>query len=154
MKIRRAELQDLKELVEFEKKISSMHGKLDKFYEESGSTEREKKKFLSGHLKSRDSLVLVAEENGKIIGYILSYITKRPKIFKEKMSGHISSIYILERYQNKGVAKSLLEETYKWFKKRKIQWVELSVHTKNKSGIKFWEKSRFKTTILRMRRKL
>lgn len=152
--IRKANVRDMDELINFEKKITLMHEKLDNFYKEVGNTEREKKKSFQEHLKSKDSLLLVAEENGKLIGYILSYITKRPGIFKEKKSGHISSIYVLEKYQNKGAARSLVEETYKWFRKKKIRYIELTVHTKNKEGVRFWDSMGFETITLRKRKKL
>ena len=154
MKIRKARISDLGELIELEEKITAMHGQLDSFYEEAKNSEKETKKFLKEQIKSKDSCIFVAEDESRIIGYIIPNIARMSKIFKVKEFGRIFSIFVLEKYRNKRIAKALFEESYKWFKTRKIKWVELSVHIKNKGGIKFWEKSGFKTTNFKMRKLL
>ncbi len=111
------------------------------------------KKFLIGQLKKESAILLVAEKNDKIIGFLLGVIIDRLPIHKLKKTGHIFDIVVKERERNKGVGTLLLAKSFTFFKSNDIHTVTLSMSEKNKSAMKFYEKHKFVTYLRHMVRK-
>lgn len=99
---------------------------------------------LKNTIKSDDSLVLVAVEDQKSVGYSISQITQRPPYFREKTLGVIYDIAITASHRRKGIGKEMLDHIKAWFKQHHIQRIEISVVTKNTIGNSFWREQGFK----------
>ena len=80
---------------------------------------------------------LVAEQNHKIIGFLIGIKLKTNKT-------KILMISVEPRYQRQKIGESLLNEFIKITTKENIDVVELEVRTDNKKAIKFYEKNGFK----------
>ena len=89
-------------------------------------------------------MFFVAEENGKIIGYIEGSVFKNYDIFKIKKKGLIDTLYVLPKYRKKGVAKKLVNEILKWFRSKGIKHFTLGTHALHKKAILFWKHMGFK----------
>ena len=96
----------------------------------------------------------VAEDGEKIAGYALAKITSRPPVSKIQKIGMIDDVYLEKKYRGSGIAKKLLEEFYAWFRKNKIDHVEMSVHIKNKIGRKAWKKYGFQVYLISLRKNI
>ena len=99
------------------------------------------------HLKNRitsdDSLILVATDNNKVVGYSISEITrKRPSTRKENF-GIIYDMAITADQRGKGIGKEMLDRIKAWFKDHDIKRIEISTVTKNTIGKKFWREQGF-----------
>lgn len=81
-------------------------------------------------IMSPNNLILIAEDNGKIIGYSLGDI-------KDK-NYHIMSIGVEESYRSKGVGSFMIN-----YIKKRFSTISLYVHVENIKGIKFYEKNGF-----------
>ena len=85
---------------------------------------------------------LVAENNNKIIGYIMCRIEYGFSVLK-KMSlarkGHVVSFAVLEEYRGKGIGKKLAEQAIEGMKIKKCNESYLEVRTDNISAIKLYE---------------
>ncbi|MDQ7025975.1 MAG: GNAT family N-acetyltransferase [Anaerolineae bacterium] len=97
--------------------------------------------------------VLVAEENGDLLGYATGMIIDIvPEMFLEERAGLIGDIYVLPTQRGKGVGTALMQVMKGWFNLRGVTHYELSVASTNQSGIRFWqEKMRGTPIMLRMR---
>jgi ribosomal-protein-alanine N-acetyltransferase len=80
---------------------------------------------------------IVAEENHKIIGFLIGIKLKTNKT-------KILMISVEPIYQRQKIGESLLNEFIKVILKEKINSIELEVRTDNKKAIKFYEKNGFK----------
>ena len=80
---------------------------------------------------------LVAEQNHKIIGFLIGIKLKTNKT-------KILMISVEPRYQRQKIGESLLNEFIKITTKENIEVIELEVRTDNKKAIKFYEKNGFK----------
>lgn len=80
---------------------------------------------------------LVAEYNGRIIGFIIGVLTSTD-------SARILMIGVSPKYRGKGIASKLMEELLKEFRERDIIYVELEVPTDNKTAISLYHKHGFK----------
>ncbi len=87
----------------------------------------------------------VAQENEKAVGYVLLFVTNfadNPFQYSRRFV-LIDQILVLKNYQEKGIGKLLLEATYSFAKKNKIDTVELNHWTLNESARKFFNKNKF-----------
>lgn len=97
-----------------------------------------KKEFLE-ILKDKKTLLLVVEENKKLIGYMHSTFFKN--IYRKL--GYIGDIFVLKEFRRKGIATKLINEFIKILKNKRYEKITLSVNIKNKNAIHLYEKLRF-----------
>jgi ribosomal protein S18 acetylase RimI-like enzyme len=84
--------------------------------------------------------LVVAEVDSEIVGYCLSYISKKPYFFKLGRFGFIGDLFVLEKYRQHGIGTLLVENTHSFFRRKKVKRVELLVANKNVDTIRFWER--------------
>lgn len=83
------------------------------------------------------SACLVAEKNGKIVGYILATL-RSPTL------GHILSVAVIEEERGKGIGSALIRKSMEIMKSRGASAVRLEVRTDNMKAIKLYKKMGYK----------
>ena len=138
MKIRKAAKRDFLHYLLLKREEEQYFTKLlnKKF---SISDKEYKKEFLDV-LKSKKSLLLVAELNGKLIGFIYGTFFKNI----HDSGGFIEVIYVAKDHRRSGVASVLMHEFTKEVKKKKLKKIQLSVNVKNTSAFNFYKKIGYK----------
>ena len=91
------------------------------------------------NLEKEDSLILVAEEAGEIVGFLSA---DRGQYKRIKHTAYIV-IGILEDYRGRGIGTTLFQALEKWRKEKKITRLELTVMCHNTSGIALYKKNGF-----------
>ncbi len=81
---------------------------------------------------------LVAEKNGRIVGYIIARIVYD--------RGHIIAIAVHPKYRRCGIGTALMEKIFDIFKEYGIKKVWLEVRVSNSAAIKFYKKLGFYET--------
>lgn len=126
-------------IAKLEQKTSLLFRALDK------SKLKEFEKYVRNGVKRKNTnFVLVAEAQGRIIGFIYCMTQKKPIVYKVKKLGYIRDLFVLPKYRKKGIAKLLIQEVEKEFKKRKLKHIALDVLVGNKQAIKVYKKIGFK----------
>jgi ribosomal protein S18 acetylase RimI-like enzyme len=139
------------EIVELWKEFWDYHQKMDpKFFVMSADGPSKFGEYVKGLIKSDDSQVLVAMDEGQAVAYSIAEILKRPPIAKHPEYGFISDLCVKSEYRRKGLGKQILDKILKWFKSRQIDRIELSVLAKNQIGYSFWKKQGFEIFLYRM----
>ncbi|MCK9439377.1 GNAT family N-acetyltransferase [Patescibacteria group bacterium] len=144
MNIARAKIKDLKDVVELSYKSAMYHKKLTPYYDTSKDVKEVLTKSLKKNIYSSNSCIFIAEENNKIIGYLLAFKVNRLEMFKVKKAGLIADVFIKEDYRRKGIGDKLIKECFDWFRGDKISFAEINVEVSNKQAINFWNKKGFK----------
>lgn len=98
---------------------------------------------LRNKITSDDSLVLVAMDDQKVVGYSISQITRMPPFSRGKNVGVIYDMAITASHRKQGFGKEMLDRIKAWFKERDIKRIEISVVTKNTIGDSFWREQGF-----------
>lgn len=102
--------------------------------------------FVSKVLAENRISLIVAEVDGKIVGYAMfNPAPFFPFKVKEKWF-YITDIYILPEYRKKGIGKALINYIINLAKSQEIKKIKLSVWTFNRNAINFYEKLGFKIT--------
>lgn len=151
MEIRKAKPQDIEQLTKFGLILLKQHSDLDPYFAPTDAVDKVYRKFLEGCLYSEDGLVLVAENNGELVGYAAGEIQARSPIFMIDKNGYINDVFVLKEFRKHGIAKKFLIELKEWFESKGIEYVELSVHAANEIGKKTWTKFGFEAYELKKR---
>jgi ribosomal protein S18 acetylase RimI-like enzyme len=112
---------------------------------------------LAVRLKSKLFGIFVAEENGALAGFVHGSVTKldRRLSFEGQNSiARIDEIYVKDEYRGSGAAAALLGAAEDWFAQSGVSIVESYILSENFSSIRFHEKLGYKTTTVRMIKRL
>jgi len=99
---------------------------------------------LRESLVAEDTRVLVALDEGRVVGYVMAMIRKSAPVWKRKRYGYIEEMAVTASSRRHGVGSLLLKVVLDWFKSENLDMIELSVAAKNKVGYSFWKKHGFK----------
>ncbi len=86
-----------------------------------------------------DNATFVAEENGKLIGFIYGRIEEAQKK-KLKRIGYVADWFVLEGFRHKGIGRRLWAQLIIWFKLKKCDCIELKVYPDNEPSKKIYRK--------------
>src|SRR4030042_4055363 len=98
------------------------------------------KQELRPTMQNKDSLILVALDGKKTVGYSYSLIIRKSPLGKRQKSGLVHDLFVTEDCRRKGTGEKLYAEILKWFHSQGVDRVELQVIAKNKAGCSFWRK--------------
>jgi L-amino acid N-acyltransferase YncA len=151
MKIRNAREADLGQILDLWWELNNSHVIFDRpYYSHKPVTVCRKmgKKHYSSWLKKRGHLILVAEENGKIIGYLAGRKTSRPPIYRLGDCGMVDTIIVDKASRRRDAGRLLMEAAVAEFKKMKLKMVVLNVESGNTSARKFYSKTGFRERMV------
>lgn len=103
-------------------------------------------------LQNPEKLLLVAEENGRILGQVLLNISKTPDdpIIKPRKFVYVDEIGVAASHRGQGIGKMLMAAAKAWAQKQGIKEIELNVWEENGRAIGFYEKLGYQTVRRRM----
>jgi len=149
--IRQAKKEDIKSIHKLDIESTRYHKKFDKdFYTISEKWWKIKKDSQIKAIKSPTNLILVAEVDEKVVGYIWGYIET---IMKHKI-GKIQELIVTSEQRGKGIGKELIKNMLNFFKERKCVISEIEVFVENLPTIKVYEKAGFRKREYKMQLKL
>ena len=162
MRIRKAKIKDVPQLWEFEKehrsyRISLLGPKFRLFYPWKVNS-REKKEWvdpLKKDIGNNDSAVLVAEQEGKLLGYSRAAIVKWDVFPRNsRRTGYIAKLFVTESERGKKIASRLMENTLKWFRGKGMAHVSVIVYANDERANAVYKKFGFEPYTLQMKLKL
>lgn len=148
MKIKAATKKDFNTVIELDEELCLYERKFDPFIK-TGKVER---KSVRESLNLRNTKAFIATERKDTLGFIMGYIERKP--FYAVNRGYICDIYIEKKYRHKGIGEALMEHMLNWFKKRRINDIELNVYSKNIKALKIYKHLGFKEFDKVMRLKI
>src|SRR3989344_9642689 len=151
MIIRKAKKEDIESIHKLDRESTKYHKRFDAdFYTTSERWWKIKKDSQLKAIKSPTNLVLVAESDGKIVGYIWGYIET---IMKHKI-GKIQELIVTSKQRGKGIGTELIKKMLDFFKDRKCIISEIEVFVENLPTIQVYEKAGFRKREYKMQLKL
>jgi len=141
--IRKAIADDLDAIGKLWQEFMDFHKELDPHFTRPTDGHVRYKEFISGHMTSDTSYVLVAEEDSKAVGYCLATLMKHPSLFEMRDYGIVLDLAVTEQYCRKGIAGKLYHEAEVWFADHGIHRIEVQVAVSNEASAAFWWKMDF-----------
>lgn len=155
IKVRRGRINDKEQVLEIWKELMEYHIQISSVdYDMIDDAPEIFMKFFENNVRSRNKMAIVAEEDRKIIGYMLGAIQKRPPIFKTIHHAFITDAAVLKKNRNSGVGTKLLGGFVTWAKEKGMTYIALAVVPENDIGRNFWKKHGFETVMYNQRKML
>jgi ribosomal protein S18 acetylase RimI-like enzyme len=146
MIIRKANLADSKKVYVLHcKMLAELNKKFDERYKKLPENE------LIKLMRKRNFHFLVAEDKGKIIGFINTSIHKQDEEVKR---AYINGAFVVKEYRRQNIANRLLNNIIKIAKENNCFEVRLSSNVLNTTAIKTWPTIGFQEYHIEFRKKL
>ena len=132
---------------------------MDKFWKKESISKGFVPRTRRGFIKiiNQGAIVVVAEENGKLIGYVCGVIKKarRASANEKKYYLDLDSAYMLKTYRNRGVGKLLVRKLIAMTRKKDIDTVWVTADsTELQRLIDFYKSLGFKESYVYMKLKI
>jgi len=106
--------------------------------------------FLQAQAKDDESLVLVAEQDGTVVGYV--YAAIEPLSWKDLRDecGYVHDLLVTEAARGAGVGEALLNRAIEWLRERGMPRVVLGTAARNETARRLFERRGFRPTMIEM----
>ncbi len=149
--IRNARRGDADMLVQLWLEMMDQHALWDARFRFGEGASREFQRRITGMIRSPRACVLVAEVQGRVVGFATGELTSRPETYPDGSYGFISELFVREEYRNRGIGTALVQQVLEWMRKRGVTVVELLAAERNADGRAFWEHLGFEAFLRLMR---
>ncbi|MCG3109921.1 Mycothiol acetyltransferase [Metallosphaera sp. J1] len=141
--IRKAEPRDVEVIADMFERMYALNSEFDPLLQVHDEIEERLKKSLSEDLRSEDSLVVVAEEDGKVIGAVRVRLERREYYVPEKMAV-IEEIYVMPGYRREGVGERLVDFVISELSRKGAKSIMARFPAKNIIAVSFYKKRGFR----------
>lgn len=107
-------------------------------------------RFLVSELPDPDVIVQVAEEAGKVVGYIFAAL--EPMSWKDLRGpcGYVHDVYVDADTRQRGVGRELVNAALAWFRSRGMSQVVLTTRPGNEAAKRLFANIGFRATMVEM----
>ncbi|HXL86327.1 MAG TPA: GNAT family N-acetyltransferase [Gemmatimonadaceae bacterium] len=154
--IRRATPADIPDIGRLGALLVRVHHDLDpqRFIAATPDTETRYGWFLGTQLDEPNIIILVAERDGKVIGYTYSGVEGTDYMALRGPAGVVYDIIVDPDHRKQGVGRMLLGATLDALKARGSPRVVLSTAERNSSAQRLFDRAGFRRTMIEMTREL
>ncbi len=108
----------------------------------------------SQQLGHRGTVALLAETEGRPVGFVSGCITTIPDVFEGGKSGEIWDVFVRADCRGQGIGRSLVEAVEEHFKQAGAREIKFHVALHNAGAIKFYQALGYQPVMYRMHKKL
>lgn len=142
--VRRARPDDLSAVVGLWLELIDFHFAIDPYYRLKPNAAELAAEFLGTRIESENSLVLVADVDGSVIGYLMAEVASRPHVFEGDSVLLIMDACVTSGCRRRGVGKALVDELLRVARELGITRIEVGYNVKNETSTAFWREMGFK----------
>lgn len=141
--IRDAELRDLNEIEILYENLFKDMSEMNSYYIKEA---KQDVSFIKMAMNSEDYKLFVAEEDKKVVGFIVASISETNKFncIVEHRFLYIIDLYVDKNYRGKKIATKLIDKAFTYAREKDLDHVELSVLSENAGAQKLYEKLGFR----------
>ena len=96
--------------------------------------------------------LVVAELEGKVVGFAHGAVKLAPEHLGGARLGHITHVFVEPGSRGQGLGKEMVAELRSWFTAREVASIELQVVVGNEEGLRFWRSMGFAVELLQLRK--
>jgi ribosomal protein S18 acetylase RimI-like enzyme len=146
-KIREAKIEDIEHIVGIWGQLMELHAGLDGFFQRREGAEEAFAEFVKQNIRDENKVVVVAEFDGRIVGYCQGSLEKHPPALEKRDYGQVSDTAVDAEYRRGGAGEAMVRHVCRWFKEKGMSRVEVRFHVKNEISSSFWPKMGFEVYI-------
>jgi ribosomal protein S18 acetylase RimI-like enzyme len=155
--IRKAAENDFASIIEMPVKLAAhLEKKYDPTIKEDWFLGNDAKEFYFEFLSNKQKCFFVAEEENKIIGFVVGELVDKTYYWYRKINcfASLDEIFVDEAYRSKGVGTKLMTQFKNWCKEQGADRISVEVSTANIPAALFYQKHAFKDQYLIMETEL
>lgn len=147
LKVRKAILEDLPKLLEFEQGLIKAERPMDPTIKDGNISYYD----ISLLIKNDNSDVFVVEINEVIVASGYAKILDDRAYLKHDKQGYLGFMFVPEEHRGNGYNKLIMEALIDWCKQKQVFELRLDVYDSNPSAIRAYQKVGFKKHLINMR---
>ncbi len=148
--VRKATLDDVPKLLEFEQGLIQVERPMDPTIKEGKISYYDVSEFI----KNEDSTLYVVELDNEIVASGHAKIKPDRHYLKHEKQGYLGFMFVPEEHRGKGYNKLVMNALIEWCRERQVFEIRLTVYETNYSAIKAYEKTGFEKHLITMRMNL
>ena len=154
--VRRATSADLPKIGRLGALLIAEHHEFDsrRFLPTRQRTPADYGKFMSSQLEDPDIAVLVADDNGDVIGYAYAAVEGYDYMALRGPAGVLHDVIVDPVHRGRGVGRLLLDAALGFFRSRGVPRVVLSTAEQNEAAQRLFASMGFRRTMIEMTREL
>ena len=149
--IRAASLADVPALLPMIEKICALHQAWDAakygFLPEPG---KRYKGWLRSQIKDDRSLVLVAETQSGLVGFLIATEEQEIPIYQLQSFGFVHDLWVEPEYRQQGIAQGLVQRTIEHFRQIGVEQIRLDVAIANQVAMALFQSCGFRPSTQEM----
>ena len=151
MEIRKATVEDVPNVLPLVSAICRLHESWDAArFRMIEKPELQYEGWLKARAKDERSVFLVAEHEGRLVGYTVCTIEREMPIYWMPECGWIHDIWIDEAYRNEGIGRQMAMLVIERFKELGVKQIRLETAAANESARKLFASCGFRVSTIEM----
>lgn len=144
--IRRASEQDLNAIVSLLVRNKRLNEEFDPMLSVTDEIEDVARRYVSDALRDQNSLVLVCEEGGKVVGFLKADVIDR-LFYEPRREGVIREFYLLPEYRRRGLGRTMVERAFEELRSMGAGIITAEFPSQHKIAVSFYENLGFRPII-------
>lgn len=128
MNIRQATIEDLETLIEMGEQLHLAEKEFEPLLTFSKDESRAR---YSEELNNPNALLLVAQDNQKIVGYLYAHAGSVEYFSTDKAECEIEVVYVSSEYRGQGIAQQLIDGCLSWAKDKNVFRFKTGIYAQN-----------------------
>ena len=138
--IREGGQEDLDAVAALWEELTSLHHALDnRFWIRAEGGCEKYSRWVAEGLDDDRWVLIVAEAQGRVVGFIHGMLKEAPPPLAAKRTGHVTDLIVAEGHRHRGVGPRLVEAASRWFRDKQAQELTLNAAVCNRPAREFWE---------------
>ncbi len=144
--IREAKKEDVEQAADLMVRMKKLNGEFDPLFKVVKDADRRATRYLNESIASESCLVLVAETDKKVIGFLRAEVKDR--LFYEPVKeGVVTDFYILPEGRRKALGNEILTKASKKLKQMGAAMIVVEFPAQNEIAVRFYVKSGFNAFV-------
>ena len=144
--IREAGKEDVGHAADLMVRMKKLNGEFDPLFKVVEDADKRASRYLNESIASKNCLVLVAEQDKKVIGFLRAEVKDR--LFYEPLrEGVITDFYILPEGRRKSLGNEILNKASRKLKQMGAAMILVEFPAQNEIAVRFYVKSGFKALV-------
>lgn len=95
--------------------------------------------YATGLLQRKDTLTLVAEEGGRVVGYLIAQKQRRPPIYRHTRVAYISDAFVASEHRRQGILTRFVAEVRAWAEREGITALDVQLFQANELALQIYK---------------
>jgi len=110
--------------------------------------------YATGLLQRKDTLTLVADDGGEVVGYLIVQKQRRPPIYRHTRVGYVSDAFVAKTHRRQGILRKFIAEVHTWANNEGISALDVQIFNSNATAIEIYRTMGFHDYRLLLRHEL